>query len=180
MLTTSYVDLKNWHLFCIFFWRARVCWPLLCLCRPFWIFERCPDSNPESCRSKQARYQPSHLSPPKKYLSSAFADGTTFFGLFLCFCIFCRHFYIWSGPFKYLRIVIALSLFRSLRSWIKIFSVLSDLRYFKANELISLILFIFLISLCNHDEIKHHLQHVFVSRIGITCWIVLFYTYVWM
>ncbi len=25
-----------------FFWRARLCWPLLCLCRPFCIFERCP------------------------------------------------------------------------------------------------------------------------------------------
>ncbi len=24
--------------FCIFFWRARVCWPFLCLCRPFCIF----------------------------------------------------------------------------------------------------------------------------------------------
>jgi hypothetical protein len=32
---------------------ARVCWPLLCLCRPFCIFERCLDSNPESCCSKQ-------------------------------------------------------------------------------------------------------------------------------
>ncbi len=27
--------------FWIFFWRARVCWPLLCVCRPFCIFERC-------------------------------------------------------------------------------------------------------------------------------------------
>jgi hypothetical protein len=26
--------------FCIFFWRARVCWTLLCLCCPFCIFER--------------------------------------------------------------------------------------------------------------------------------------------
>jgi hypothetical protein len=33
-----------------------VCWPLLCLCRPFCIIERCLDSNPESCCSKQARY----------------------------------------------------------------------------------------------------------------------------
>ncbi len=39
--------------FCIF-WGARVCWPLLCLCRPFGTLERCLDSNPESCRSKQA------------------------------------------------------------------------------------------------------------------------------
>ncbi len=49
--------------FCIFFWRARVCWPLHCLCRPFCIFERCLDTNLESCRSKQARYQLSHPSP---------------------------------------------------------------------------------------------------------------------
>ncbi len=28
-----------------------------------YIFERCLDSNPESCRSKQARYQLSHSSP---------------------------------------------------------------------------------------------------------------------
>ncbi len=52
-------------LFCIFFWRARVCWPLLCLWLPFCISERCLDlldSNAESCRSKQARYQISHRS----------------------------------------------------------------------------------------------------------------------
>ncbi len=37
---------KNpWNFFCIFFWRARVCWPLLCLCRPFIIFEVCLNSN---------------------------------------------------------------------------------------------------------------------------------------
>jgi hypothetical protein len=44
------------------FLRARVCWPLQC--RPsFGIFERCLDSNSESCRRKQARYLPSHPSP---------------------------------------------------------------------------------------------------------------------
>ncbi len=42
--------------FCVFFWQARVCWTLLCLCRPFCIFGRCLDSNPETCRSKQVRY----------------------------------------------------------------------------------------------------------------------------
>ncbi len=36
--------------------------PLLCLCRAFCVFEICLDSNPESCRSKQARYQLSHSS----------------------------------------------------------------------------------------------------------------------
>jgi hypothetical protein len=63
------------------FWRARVCWPLLCLCRPFCIFERCLDSNPESCRSKQHFTNlathlldwPSHPSPwlshPSSFLS---------------------------------------------------------------------------------------------------------------
>ncbi len=49
------------------FWRARVCsplpTPLLMSPCPFCIFERCLDSNPESCRSKQARYQLSHPSP---------------------------------------------------------------------------------------------------------------------
>jgi hypothetical protein len=50
--------------FYIFFWRARVCWPCHCLCRTFCIFERCLDSNPESCHSKQACYhQLSHLRP---------------------------------------------------------------------------------------------------------------------
>jgi hypothetical protein len=47
--------------FCIFF--GGLCWPLLCLCRPFCICERCLHSNPESCRSKQARYQLSLPSP---------------------------------------------------------------------------------------------------------------------
>jgi hypothetical protein len=46
----------------IFFWRARVCRPLLRLCRPFMIFEGCLDSNPECCRSKLARYRLSHPS----------------------------------------------------------------------------------------------------------------------
>ncbi len=44
----------------MFFWRARVCWPLLCLDRPFCIFDRCLDSDPKSCR--QACYQLSHPS----------------------------------------------------------------------------------------------------------------------
>ncbi len=34
-----------------------------CLCSPFCIFERRLDSNPEWCRSKQARYQLIHQSP---------------------------------------------------------------------------------------------------------------------
>jgi hypothetical protein len=48
--------------FCIFFWRARVCRPVLRLCRPFFIFEGCLDSNPECCCSKLARYRLSHPS----------------------------------------------------------------------------------------------------------------------
>ncbi len=40
----------------LYFWRARVCWPFLCLYRPFCIYGSCLVSNPESCRSKQARY----------------------------------------------------------------------------------------------------------------------------
>ena len=47
--------------------RARVYWPLICSCRLFYIVERCLDSNPESCHSKQARYQ---LSPPSPYLAT--------------------------------------------------------------------------------------------------------------
>ncbi len=39
-----------------------MCRPLLCLCRPFMIFEGCLDSNPEYCRSKLARYRLSHPS----------------------------------------------------------------------------------------------------------------------
>ena len=41
---------------------ATVCWPLLCLCRPFCIFDLCLDSNPDSCHNKQASYQLSHPS----------------------------------------------------------------------------------------------------------------------
>ncbi len=50
--------------FCILFWRSTVCWPLFCcLCRPFCIFERCLDSNPESCRmaSRRATNLATHL-----------------------------------------------------------------------------------------------------------------------
>ncbi len=32
--------------------------PLLMLCRPFCIFERCLDSNPESCRGKHGIFGP--------------------------------------------------------------------------------------------------------------------------
>jgi hypothetical protein len=40
------IIVHSYNCFCIFILRARVCWPLLCLCRPFCIFERCLDSNP--------------------------------------------------------------------------------------------------------------------------------------
>ncbi len=49
--------------FFYFFLRARVCRPLVRLCRPFMIFEGWLDSNPEFCRSKLARYRLSHPSP---------------------------------------------------------------------------------------------------------------------
>jgi hypothetical protein len=52
----------NFFMFFIFFWRARVCRPLLRLCRPFMFFEGCLDSNPECCCSKLARYRLSHPS----------------------------------------------------------------------------------------------------------------------
>ncbi len=35
---------KNTYFFHYFFGGARVCWPLLCLCRPFCVFEICLDS----------------------------------------------------------------------------------------------------------------------------------------
>ncbi len=44
------------------FWRDRMQRPLLCLYRPFIIFEGCLDSNPECWRSKPARYRLSHPS----------------------------------------------------------------------------------------------------------------------
>ncbi len=49
---------------CTFFWGARVCWPLLCLCRVAHFVFVCEMSGfePESCCSKQARYQLSHPS----------------------------------------------------------------------------------------------------------------------
>jgi hypothetical protein len=48
--------------FCYFFATPLLMSPIL-------YFERCPDLNPESCRSKQARYQLSHQSPIRRSLS---------------------------------------------------------------------------------------------------------------
>ncbi len=53
--------------FYIFFWRARVCWPLLCLCRPFIIFEGYLNSNLESWRRKQ---RPSNLATHPSYFAT--------------------------------------------------------------------------------------------------------------
>jgi hypothetical protein len=59
----------------VYFLRASVCWPLLCLCRPFCIFERWLNSNPESSRNKQAlRYQLSH---PSFYLATYLSNLAT-------------------------------------------------------------------------------------------------------
>jgi hypothetical protein len=44
---------------------------LSCLCRPFCIFGRCLESNPESC--KQVRYQLSHPSPEISQTISLFS-----------------------------------------------------------------------------------------------------------
>jgi hypothetical protein len=63
-LSTSGTNVLN--LF-YFFWRARVCRPLLRLSRPFMIFEGCLDSNTECCRSKLARYRLGH---PSLYLAT--------------------------------------------------------------------------------------------------------------
>ncbi len=59
----------NYSVF-VYFCGWLECWPHLWLCRPFCIFERCLDSNTESCRSKQVRY---HLSHPS-YVSSQCAS----------------------------------------------------------------------------------------------------------
>ncbi len=50
------------NLFCIFFWRARLCWPLLCLCRPLHDFWGMSEFELRMLprRSKRARYQLSH------------------------------------------------------------------------------------------------------------------------
>ncbi len=56
LFITTVSGVSFWYIF----WQDRVCWRLLCLCHSFSIFERCLDANPESCRSKQARYQLSH------------------------------------------------------------------------------------------------------------------------
>jgi hypothetical protein len=61
--------LQKYFFFCIFFWRARVCRPLLRLCRPFMIFEGCLDSNPEYCRSKLAEIHVRAIQSPNFYLS---------------------------------------------------------------------------------------------------------------
>jgi hypothetical protein len=59
--------LQDNSFFLYLFWRATVCWPLLCLFRPFMVFEGCLISNSECCRSKRTRYKlshPSQLLPP--------------------------------------------------------------------------------------------------------------------
>ena len=45
------------YFFLNIFWRTRVCWPFLCLCRTFCIFdfERCLESNTKNWRSKGKR-----------------------------------------------------------------------------------------------------------------------------
>ncbi len=51
--------------FLYIFWRSSEGWPLLCLFRPFCIFQRCLNSNPESCRiaSRRATNLASHPYP---------------------------------------------------------------------------------------------------------------------
>ncbi len=67
----SFCDFCEWvsiyRFFVYFFWRARVCGPLLCFCRPFCIFEMCGFEPRELPYSKQAHY---HLSHPCPYLAT--------------------------------------------------------------------------------------------------------------
>ncbi len=62
LLLTCLYTLRHFSLFLFlisqivfFFFRGRVCWPLLCICRQFCIFQRCLDSNTESCRAVASR-----------------------------------------------------------------------------------------------------------------------------
>ncbi len=65
------------NFFCIFFWRTRVRWPLLCLCRPFCIYEKCLDSNLKNPGQK-AQPSPSHHNrpPPTRLYGSERNPGT--------------------------------------------------------------------------------------------------------
>jgi hypothetical protein len=56
--------IKAHHFFCIFLPGFSVL-ATSSLMSPIFYFERCLDSNPESCRRRQARYQLSHPSPIK-------------------------------------------------------------------------------------------------------------------
>ncbi len=76
---TSLSFLLVYLLFYIF-WRASMCWSLLCLCRPFMIFEGCLNSNSECCRSKRARYQLNH---PSTNNTSATHPWFNFISIFL-------------------------------------------------------------------------------------------------
>ncbi len=60
----------------LFFWRARVCWPLLCLCRPLlYIFWEISGFDPESCRTcRSATNLANHLPKQKLYLISQFKN----------------------------------------------------------------------------------------------------------
>jgi hypothetical protein len=72
--------------FYIFFGGLECDWPLHCLCSPLCI-ERCPDTNPESCRSKKARYQLSHPSPTLSHPSPSLSHPSPSLSLpslFLC------------------------------------------------------------------------------------------------
>ncbi len=59
------------------FWRVRVYWPHIFLCRPFCIFDRCQDSNPDCCRRKHsnlATHLPSSQSVPSQVVRHAFCN----------------------------------------------------------------------------------------------------------
>ncbi len=62
-LEFSKTSLRYVKFFCLFFWRAWVCWPLLCLCRPFCNFERCLDSNQATVPSRRVTNLATHLPP---------------------------------------------------------------------------------------------------------------------
>ncbi len=74
-----------------FMFRKCVGHSFLCLCRPFVIFERCLDSNQESCRSKQAGYIKEKITASKKFICQKTSDTVIqkkeiiyYFFTFLC------------------------------------------------------------------------------------------------
>ncbi len=91
--------------FCIFFGRTRVCWPQLCLCRPFCIFERCLDSNPESYKEVGALLTQPPISlpqPPIAISNFPIIFSLLLFPLIFTISSFPPPFNVSSSPFRFM------------------------------------------------------------------------------